>query len=145
MNELRTDDLRALIKLILPVQTLKLEIEKAIHLELYHGTAALTVRSYEGLHVSAARIIGDDPYLAALRVETAPDASEKEIVSQVLLAVGQLLAYLSSQTGTDGLMQGGHFHIQTAPQIAINTSNNPDKQKERVMRFVEELVDEDEG
>lgn len=144
MNELHADDLRALIKLILPVQTLKLEIEKAIHLELYHGTAALTVRSYEGLHASVVRIMGDDSYLAALRIENAADATEKEIVSQVMLAAGQLLAYLTSQTGTDGLMQGSSFNLQTAPQIAINTSNNPDKHKERVMRFVEELVDEDE-
>ena len=63
--------LRALIRLIPPARALKEDLEKSIHLELYSGTGALAVRSFQGLQASVSTIT-DDPYVAALGL-TVPD------------------------------------------------------------------------
>lgn len=113
------EQLRALIRLIPPARALKEELEKSIHLELYAGTGDLAVRSFQGLQASVNRISAD-PYVASLELQAAPAASDREKVSLSLLAAGQLLAYLEGQTGVAGLTKSGDWHLQTAPNIAVN-------------------------
>jgi hypothetical protein len=117
MSETRDNTLRALIQLIPPARALKVELEKSIHLELYHGAGDLAVKSFEGLRASVAKIT-DDPYVESLSISVSENATDKEKVSLALLAASQLAAYLEGQTGLGGMGGGSHIVIQTAPQIA---------------------------
>ena len=92
------DPLRALIRLIPPAWALREELQKSIDLQLYDGTGDLAVQSYEGLRTSVARLT-NDPYVATLSPQPREDASDKQKIALVLMAVGQLVAYLEGQTG----------------------------------------------
>ena len=119
MTETGDEKLRALIRLIPPARALKRDLEKSINLELYSGAGNLAVKSFQGLQTSVAKI-ADDPYVDSLSLVVAENATDKEQVSQVLLAVGQLVGYLEGQTGLVGM--GGSKeaqHIQTAPWIQL--------------------------
>ncbi len=117
MTEIRDDTLRDLIRLIPPARALKKDLEKSLHLEFYPGTGDLAVRSYKGLHASVSKLT-DDPYVEAISMSVPEKATDKEKVALVLLAVGQLLAYLEGQTGlVDTGGTDGPVHIVTAPQI----------------------------
>ena len=113
--------LRPLIKLIPPARSLREEVERSVHLELYHGSGEMAVRSYEGLHESAARIVADDPYVRGLKLAVPEGANDKEKMSLVLLASSQLLAYLEGQTGisASGGGRADRFEVQTAPRIEL--------------------------
>lgn len=124
MAETRDDTLRALIRLIPPVRALKDDLDESLHLETYAGTGDLAVKSFQGLQASAARLT-DDPYLSALALTAPDDAGDKEKVSLVRLAAGQLAAYLEGQTGVAslGAGEGGNRHYQTAPEVNIQNIN----------------------
>lgn len=122
MAEMNGDALRSLIRLIPPARALKEDLEKSIHLELYAGTGDLAARSFQGLQASVAQIT-DDPYIASLSLNVTQTATDKEKVSLVLLAAGQLLAFLEGQTGLGSMGSGGgksgNLHVQRAPNISI--------------------------
>ncbi len=114
------DTLRALIRLIPPVRTLKEDLEQSLVMELYAGTGDLAVKSFNGLQAGVAAIT-NDPYVASLNLSVPAEATDKEKVSLAKLAGGQLAAYLEGQTGLVSLGGGGgHSSIQTAPTISIN-------------------------
>jgi len=112
------ENLRALIRLIPPARALKDDLERSINLELYTGTGDLAVQSFRGLQASVSNITSD-PYVASLTLPDRAGATDKEKVSLVLLAAGQLLAYLEGQTGLGGGGQTGHTHYQMAPNINL--------------------------
>jgi hypothetical protein len=111
--------LRALIRLLPPARTLKDQLEKSLHLEIYAGTGDFAVSSFKGLHASISRLT-DDPYVAALAVQVPEGSGDKEKVSLALLAAGQLAAYLEGETGLINLGGGKGTSIQTAPNINLN-------------------------
>jgi hypothetical protein len=110
------DNLRALIRLIPPARALKQDLEKQLHLEMYSGLGDAAVRTFMGLRDSVARLT-DDPYVDALSLESSPEATDREKVSLVVLAAGQLVAYLEGQTGLVGMGGNHSVTIQTAPKI----------------------------
>ena len=116
------DTLRALIRLIPPARALKDDLEKSIHLELYAGIGDLAVHSFQGLQSSVARIT-NDPYVASLTLRVAPSATDREKVSLVLLAAGQLLAYLEGQTGLVGALGGKGVNISIQKAPFVNSPN----------------------
>ena len=124
MAETGEEKIRALIRLIPPVRALKQNLEKSLIMEHYAGTGNLAVKSFQGLRENVARI-GEDPYVDALSLEVAVDATDREKVSLVLLAAGQLAAYLEGQTGlvSFGGEESG-THIQTAPHLEHVFSGN---------------------
>lgn len=111
--------LRALIRLLPPARTLKDQLEKSLHLEIYAGTGDLAINSLKGIHASISRLT-DDPYVAALAVQVPENAGDREKVSLALLAASQLAAYLEGETGLVNLGGGKGSHIQTAPNINLN-------------------------
>ena len=112
--------LRALIRLLPPARTLKEQLEKSLHLEIYGGTGDFAVNSFKGIHASISRLT-DDPYVAALAIQVPDGAGDREKVSLALLAASQLAAYLEGETGLINLGGGGKGgHIQTAPNINLN-------------------------
>lgn len=131
------ETLRALIRYIQPATQLRRDVEQSLMLETYAGTGDMLVRTYTGLHASIVKIT-DDPYVEALKIEVSTNASDKEKASLVMLASGQLLAFLQSQTGVPGGLEGGNNHIQTAPQIIINASNA--ENKEEMMKLVSKAL-----
>lgn len=117
MVAVNEDRLRALIRLMPPARSLKEDLEKSLHMEHYGGTGDLALRSYRALQEAIARLT-EDPYVSALSVEPAGGADDREKVSLVLLAVGQLLAYLEGQTGLPATQSTGPGKIQVrSPNI----------------------------
>ncbi len=114
MAETRDDTLRALIRLIPPARALKEDLEKSLHLEIYAGTGNMAVKSYQGIQASVARIT-DDPYAATLSLDVPENATDKEKVSLVRLAAGQLVAYLEGYIGLVGI--GGEGHRRHGPPM----------------------------
>lgn len=140
MKELTIGELRALIQIIAPLSTLCKEVEKNIHLELYHGTADLALRSYEGLRAGAATLTAD-AYIEALRLDSTAAMDERMKMSQILLAGKQLLAYLAAVTGVGAALGGdSNTSIQTAPHIIINTSNTSESHKRDVLDFLQQMT-----
>ena len=121
MSEMNEGRLRTLIRLLPPVTALREDLEKSLHLEAFAGTGDLAMRSFEGLRASVARV-ADDPYLDALTLSVPDGVTDQQKVSLVLLAVGQLAAYVEGQTGlvSQRGRETGNIHIQRAPNIAIN-------------------------
>lgn len=111
------ESLRALIRYLPPITKLRNDLEQRMHLETHAGVGNAAVKSYTGLQASIARFV-DDPYLDALTLEVPADVGDKEKVSLVHLAAGQLLAYVQGQLGLSLEASSGNF--QTAPNIAIN-------------------------
>ncbi len=141
MKNLTIDDLRALIRLIPPMRALQDELEKSIPLETYEGTSSLAVRSYAGLQQSVYTIT-EDSYIAALGINPEDSATERQLIAQVSLAVGQLIAYVEGQTGVAGLTMRHAPYIQTAPTITLNMDNFQPSPAEtdRIMRTVDRIM-----
>lgn len=112
------DTLRALIRFLPPVQALRDDLEKSLHLETYEGTGDFALQSLGGLRDSILKLTGD-PYVTSLSIPAREGMSDREKVSLARLAAGQLAAYLEGQTGMIGQGGGGN-HIQTAPVIHLN-------------------------
>lgn len=142
MKDLTIEDLRALIRLIPSVQTLRQDVEKSLHLELYHRAGNLMIKSFRGLRDSIIAIT-DDPYIKSLDVDIDDDTTDKEKAAQVSLLSGQLLAYLEVQAGIGGLTGSHETKIQTAPYVIVNTSNTTDKQKASVLQMVRKALGDD--
>lgn len=117
------ETLRALIRLIQPVRQLRKDVESQMYLS-YEGTGDLLVRTYNALHEAVMEIV-DDNYLRALTLDVAHDTNDKQKSSMVLVATGQLLAFLQSQTGVPGA-ESGNTQIQTAPQVVISGNKGGD-------------------
>lgn len=141
MKDLKIDDLRALIRLIPSVQSLRQDVEKSLHLELYHRAGNLMIKSFRGLRDSIVAI-SDDPYIRSLDADVDDEMTDKEKAAQVLILTGQLLSYLEVQTGVHGLVGERETNIQTAPYIIVNTSNTTDKQKASVLQMVRRALDD---
>lgn len=140
MKELNVNELRALIRLIQPLRALRDDVEKSVHLELYHGTADMMVRSLNGL-VEAAVKITEDSYLDHLYVQIPEGADDRQKAAHVLLGSGQVLAYLESQTGVPSITGRQHYQVQTAPNIDINMGDVIGGQVDRVMDVVKDALD----
>lgn len=133
------DTLRALIRLIPPARALREDLEKSIHLEIYTGTGDMAMKCFSGLQASVVAIT-NDPYLATL-VLTVPETSgEKEKVSLVLLAAGQLAAYLEGQTGLVNLGGGGNTY-NTAPSVHISDNNVPTETLNKMLDIGEKALE----
>lgn len=104
MKSLTVEDLRALIRLIPPLRALREDVEQSLHLETFEGTGDLAVRSFRGLQASIFQIT-QDSYIESLSLDVMEGTKDKHKLAQVMLASGQLLAYLQGQTG---LVMGGH-------------------------------------
>ena len=139
MNDLTIEDLRALIRLIPSVQTLRQDVEKSLHLELYHRAGNLMIKTFRGLRDSVVSIAGD-AYIKSLDADVDEDTTDKEKAAQVSLLTGQLLSYLEVQTGVHGLTGRHDIRIQTAPHIIVNTSNTTDQQKASVLQMVRKAL-----
>ncbi len=107
------DDLRGLIQLIPPARALKRELQKQMDTDLYTGIGDMAARNLEGLVGSAGNLV-ESEYLKTLTPQFQPDAEDKEKVSFVLLAVGQLIAFLEGQAGISGM---GDTNEARAPGI----------------------------
>ena len=137
------ETLRALIRYVQPASQLRKDVEQSLMLETFSGTGDMLMRTYRGLHDSISRIV-DDPYLEALTIEVNDEATDREKALLVMIASGQLLAYLQSQTGVPvGLDGGGNHHIQTAPQIVINA--NQAGNTDEMMKMVNKALGTDES
>ena len=139
MPDISTEQLRTLIRLIAPLRTLRREIEKSIHLELYHGTTTFATKNYDGLWRQIQQIM-DDAYIQSLELPLDSGAPDREQAAHLLLAASQLLSYLESYTGVSP--SEGKYSIQTAPHIIINTSNTSADHKSRVLAMVDSLVND---
>jgi len=142
MKRLDVEDLRALIRLIPSARALIEQVEKSIHLELYFGAGDLAVRNYRGL-LASARAITDDAFLDTLTLDNSIDSWEddRQKVAQVMMAAGQLIAYLEAQTGVNGSTSArGHYSVQTAPNIHIDMGDVIGGQVDRIMDVVKNAM-----
>ena len=138
-----TVDLSALIRLIPPARTLKNDLEASLHMELYIGTGDLAVKTYNNLHATVTKLT-DDPYVKSLALEVPEDTSDKEKVSLVRFAAGQLVACLESQTGLVGVGSGSNSYY-AAPVFNGSISDINNETLERIMGLVKNPITEDEG
>jgi hypothetical protein len=112
MKSLTVEDLRALIRLIPPLRALRDDVEQSLHLETFEGMGDLAVRSLRGLQASIWRLT-EDPYIEMLSLDIAEGTKDRHKLAQVMLASGQLLAYLEGQTGvSSGGSHPGRPHIR---------------------------------
>ena len=137
MRELDANDLRALIRLIPPVRTLREDVEKGLHLETFAGSGDLVVRTLQALREQIYHIT-QDAYIAALEPDVDESSKDRTKFSQVLLITGQLLAFLEQQTGTAGIggERRGNYHVQTAPHIDLNMGDMIGGQADRLMDVI---------
>lgn len=138
-----TVDLSALIRLIPPARTLKNDLEASLHMELYIGTGDIAVKTYNNLHATVTKLT-DDPYVKSLALEVPEDTSDKEKVSLVRFAAGQLVACLESQIGLVGVGSGSNSYY-TAPVFNGSISDIKNETLERIMGLVKNPMTEDEG
>lgn len=139
-----SEDLRALIRLSIPLRKFCFDVEKALHLELYHGNGRLYMRTFNGLRDKCLSI-DDDSYIRALDFDLPVNAGDREITSQVLLLANQLLSYLEAETGISGIVGAANsIEIQTAPYVIVNASRTSEENQRQVMETVNRLLEEEE-
>jgi hypothetical protein len=80
--------------------------------------------------------------VAGLDVDAHEESKDKHLVSQVMIASGQLLAYLEAQTGLSGIASAGksHYQVQTAPNIELNMGDVVGGQVDRVMDMINDAM-----
>jgi hypothetical protein len=141
MKQLTIEDLRALIRLIPAARALHDELDRSIHLETFEGTGDLAARSFRGLQQSVYAIT-EDPYIAALEIPASDAVPDRHLVSQVILAASQLIAYLEGQAGVAGLTGRGSYSIQTAPTVTLNMDGfqGGPHGTERIMETVDRVM-----
>lgn len=123
MKELSANDLRALLRLIPAIQTLREDVENSLHLELYTGAGDLVLRSFRGLR-DQVYAITEDRYIGSLDAGEDERLKDKHRLSQVMLLSGQLLAYIEGQLGIIGVSSPrSGYHVQTSPNISVNTGD----------------------
>lgn len=126
------DRVRALIRLIPAARALEQELEKSMHLEIYHGTGDAAIASVKGIQAQLARI-AEDAYVAALPVEPPRGADDKQKVAVALLVAAQIRGYLEGETGLLGIGGGGHEERQYAPRVLIQGNSLPSQQMEHML------------
>lgn len=139
MTDISTEQFRNLLRLIAPLRSLNASIEEGLHMDTFRGTSKLAIKNYSSLQQSVASILSD-AYVESLTLELDDDATERELISQVSLASGQLLAYLESYTGIPSGGSRGLNNINTAPQVTINASGSDEANKERIMKLVQDAM-----
>ena len=142
MNQLTVKGLRTLIRLTVPVQKLREDAEQSLHLEYYQGNGNLFMRSFMGLRAKVLQVI-EDAYVASMEFEIDEHTSDREKVAQVLILSGQLLSYLESETGIQGIANHGSTSIQTAPYVILNTSNTDKNSKAKAIDVVRRALGND--
>jgi len=136
------ENLRTLIRYLAPLTTLREDLERAIALEIQSSLGNTAVRTYNGLHASIVRVL-DDPYLESLTMEVPEGASDKEKISLVFMAVGQLLSIVHGAIGLPVGWGNSGAQIQTAPYVIVNAQgSNPDVAK-NVMKMVDRAMGKD--
>jgi hypothetical protein len=103
------DNTRQALRQLLPaLQALAKSVERALLTETYRGTSGMAVKSYRSLQGKVAELLPNDHYVTdALTLEVTADASEREKVAQVQLAVSQLVNYLEGLVRRSG--KSGEF------------------------------------
>jgi hypothetical protein len=137
------ENLRTLIRYLAPLTTLRQDLERAMALEFQAALGDTAVRTYNGLHASITRVL-DDPYLESLSLQVPETANDKEKISLVFLAVGQLLAVVHSVIGLPVGWGSPATEIQTAPYVIINAQGSSPDVAKQVMKVVHRALGEDE-
>jgi len=143
-SKMSEEDLRTLIRYLAPLATLRQDLERAMSLEFQSALGDTAVRTYNGLHASILRVL-DDPYLEALALQVPEGANDKEKISLVFLAVGQLSSVVHGVVGLPLGWGSSHTDIQTAPHIIINAQGSSPDVAQSVMRVVQRALGEAEG
>lgn len=138
------ENLRTLIRYLAPLTTLRQDLERAMSLEFQSALGDTAVRTYNGLHTSITRVL-DDPYLEALALQVPEGASDKEKISLVFLAIGQLLSVVHGAVGLPLGWGSPHTSIQTAPHVIVNAQGSSPDVAQRVMSVVQRALGEEEG
>lgn len=145
MSDLTVEGIKSLIRLTISLRTLRLDVEKAIHLELFHGNGNLYVKLFRGIRNQTLSII-QDAFVQALDFDLTEDMPDREKAAQALVLSGQLLSHLESLTGTNGIASlNSDIHIQTAPYVIVNASNSSDENQRKVMDTVRRYLSESDA
>lgn len=137
------ESLRALIRYLAPLTMLRQDLERAMALEFEGALGDTAVRTYNGLHASITRVLAD-PYLEALALQVPERANDKEKISLVFLAVGQLSAMVHSVIGLPIGWGNASVDIQTAPHVIVNAQGSSPEVARQVMQMVHRALAEDE-
>jgi hypothetical protein len=138
------ESLRTLIRYLAPLTTLRQDLERATALEFQAALGDTAVRTYQGLHASISRAL-DEPYLEALALQVPEGANDKEKISLVFLAVGQLLSLVHGAIGLPMGWGSPATDIQTAPYVIINAQGSNPEVAHRLMNVVNRALGEAEG
>ncbi len=86
-----------LSQLFLAAKSLGKAVEKSVMTGTQEGIGDMILKNYHDLHARIANLLPDDYYVTeVLRLDIAPDASDRHKAAQVNLAIGQLISYLES-------------------------------------------------
>ncbi len=138
------ENLRTLIRYLAPLTTLRQDLERAMSLEFQSALGDTAVRTYNGLYTSIKQVL-DDPYLDALALQVPDNANDKEIISLVFFAVGQLSSVVYGAVGLPIGWGSSQASIQTAPYVIINAQGSSPDVAQSVMKVVQRALSEDEG
>lgn len=138
------ENLRTLIRYLAPLATLRQDLERVTALEFQAALGDTAVRTYTGLHASITRAL-DDPYLEALALQVPETANDKEKISLVFLAAGQLLSVVHGAIGLPLGWGSPATDIQTAPYVIINAQGSSPEVAHHVMKVVNRALGEAEG
>lgn len=97
------DKMRTALRQLMPaLQALAKSVERNLIHETYEGTGDMAVKSYRGLQAKIAQLLPDDAYVTeALTLDVSPNATDRQKVAQVQMAVSQLMTYLAGQLRSD--------------------------------------------
>ena len=138
------ENLRTLIRYLAPLATLRQDLERVTALEFQAALGDTAVRTYTCIHASIARVL-DDPYLEALALQVPESANDKEKISLVFLAAGQLLSVVYGAIGLPVGWGSPATDIQTAPYVIINAQGSSPEVAHHVMKTVNRALGEAEG
>lgn len=133
------ENLRTLIRYLAPLATLRQDLERAMTLEYQAAMGDTAVGTYNGLHEAIDRVL-DDPYLEALALHTPEDASDKEKIALVHMAVGQLMSLVHGAVGLPLGWGSSATEIQTAPYVIINAQGSSPEVAQDVMAVVQRAL-----
>ena len=85
-----------LLQLRRALKAVSKSIYQVLEMGDYGGTASMLVKSYRKLHARALEMMPDDFFVESLELEVDDSMDDRQIATQVKLAVDQLLAYVDS-------------------------------------------------
>ncbi len=138
------ENLRTLIRYLAPLTTLRQDLERAMALEFQEALGDTAVRTYNGLHASILRVL-DDPYLQSLALQVPETANDKEKITLVFMAVGQLLSLVHGEIGLPVGWGNASIEIQNAPYVIVNAQNSSPEVAQNVMKVVQRALGEEEN